>query len=334
MPLRTEVEKALDELIAEEEDFKFQGLGVVLAKQKWPRLIASERRYDLGLDAHARADFEPDGRGIGLACSLTAEYEKVAEYATKVKNNYPDVRVLVFATPGKITKHKERQWAEKLSEAFALDLVVISREDLVTSLIDRSNADICRSQLGVHFEEKPELQSVIARAREAVAEAIDTWAQRPRLRGRPLIDLDAERVEEERESHERLSVEDLRASLAQGRRIILEAPAGRGKTTTLVQIAQRTIAEGGLAFLVDLPFWVRTATEILQFVAQAPAFAKRGLDAKALLQLRGTEPFFFLLNGWNEISEGTAESAVQALRELEQNYPSAGIIVATRTHRL
>jgi hypothetical protein len=58
------------------------------------------------------------------------------------------------------------------------------------------------------------------------------------------------------------------------------------------------------------------------------------LNAKALLELRGTEPFLFLLNGWNEISEGTAESAVQALRELEQNYPSAGIIVATRTHRL
>src|SRR5487761_292407 len=219
MPLRTDVEKALDESIAEEQDFKFQGLGVVLAKQKWPRLIASERRYDLGLDAHAKADFEPDGRGIGLACSLTAEYEKIAEDATKVKENYPDVRVLVFATPGKVTKHKEKQWAEQLSKDLGLDLVVMSREELVTSLIDPSNADICRSQLGIHIEGKLELQSVIARAREAVAETIDTWALRPRLRGRPLIDLDAERVEEE--SHERLSVEDLRAFLAQGRRIIL-----------------------------------------------------------------------------------------------------------------
>ena len=53
-----------------------------------------------------------------------------------------------------------------------------------------------------------------------------------------------------------------------------------------------------------------------------------------MLELRGSEPFSFLMNGWNEISEGTAESAVQALRELEQSYASAGIIVATRTHRL
>lgn len=178
------------------------------------------------------------------------------------------------------------------------------------------------------------LQFLIARAREAVAETIDTWAQRPRLRGRPLIELDAERVDEKREFHERLNVEDLRTSLAPGGRIILEAPSGRGKTTILVQIAQRTITDGGLAFLVDLPFWVRTGTEILQFVAQAPAFARRELDARALLALRDTQPFLFLLNGWNEISEETAESAVQALRELQQNYPSAGIIVATRTHRL
>ena len=309
-------------------------ISIVLSKQKWPRLIASERRYDLGLDAHARGGFEPDGRGIGLACSLTPEYEKVADDATKVRKNYPDVQVLVFATPGKVTKYKEKQWAENLSNDFGLDLVVMSREELVTSLLDPSNADVCRSQLGIHPEEKPELQSVFACVREAIGEVIDNWAQRPRLRGRPLVDLDAERIEGERDSPERLSVEDLRASLAQGRRIILEAPAGRGKTTTLVQIAQRTIADGGLAFLVDLPFWIRSGTEILQFIAQAPAFAKRGVNAKVLLELRGTEPFFFLLNGWNEISEGTAESAVHALRELEQNYPSAGIIVATRTHRL
>lgn len=334
MPLRTDVEKALDELIAEEQSFKFQGLGVVLAKQKWPRLVASERRYDLGLDAHARGDLEPDGRGIGLACSLTPEYEKVAEDAIKVVKNYNDVRLLVFVTPGEVTKHKEKKWAEDLKKEFGLDLLVMPREELITSLIDPANAGICRSQLGIHIEGKPELQTVVARAREAAAEVIDSWLRRPRLAGRPLIDLDAETIEEGRESRERLSIDDIRASLSQGRRIILEAPAGRGKTTTLIQIAQRTLAEGGLPFLVDLPFWVRTGTDILQFIAGTPAFAKRGLDAGTLLELRGNEPFSFLLNGWNEISEATAESAVQALRELEQNYFSAGIIVATRTHRL
>jgi hypothetical protein len=334
MPYRIEIERALDELVADEAGMKFQGLAVVLAKQKWPRLVASERKRDLGLDAYASGELEPDGNGFGLACSLTPEYEKIAKDATKVKKNYPDVRVLAFATAGKVTNYQARNWAEELLKDFELELIVVSREDLVTSLLDPKNADICRAQLGIHVELNPALAPVAERVREAVIEVVETWLVRPRLAGRPLIDLDVERVEEERESHERLSVESLHASLVQGRRIILEAPAGRGKTTTLVQIAKRTIDSGGLAFLVDLPSWVRSGTEILQFVAQAPAFAGRGLDVKALLGLRGSQPFFFLLNGWNEISEGTADAAVQALRELELNYPAAGIIVATRTHSL
>ena len=55
---------------------------------------------------------------------------------------------------------------------------------------------------------------------------------------------------------------------------------------------------------------------VLQFVAQAPAFAGRGLDVNALLSLRGSVPFFFLLNGWNEIPEGTADAAGAGLPQL------------------
>jgi len=334
MPLRTQIEQALAELVADEAGFKFQGLAVVLAKQKWPRLVASERKWDLGLDAYANGELEPDGHGFGLACSVTPEYDKIAEDATKVKENFPDVRVLAFATAGKVSNHLSKKWATDLRKDFDLRLIVVSREDLVTSLLDPANADICRAQLGIQIEVSPVLAPVLERARAAVTEVVEAWSARPRLAGRPLVDLFAERVVEGRESHDRLSTESLRDSLLQGRRIILEAPAGRGKTTTLVQIAKRTVDAGGLAFLVDLPSWVRSGTEILQFLAQSPAFAGQGLDAKALLDLRGSEPFFFLLNGWNEISEGTAESAVQALRELERNYPASGIIVATRTHRL
>jgi hypothetical protein len=64
MPYRTEIEKALDELIADEAGMKFQGLAVVLAKQERSRLVASERHRDLGLDAHASGDLE---RGWALA---------------------------------------------------------------------------------------------------------------------------------------------------------------------------------------------------------------------------------------------------------------------------
>lgn len=51
MVYRSEIEKALDEMIADEAGMKFQGLAVVLAKQKWPQLVACERKWDKGLDA-------------------------------------------------------------------------------------------------------------------------------------------------------------------------------------------------------------------------------------------------------------------------------------------
>jgi hypothetical protein len=60
--LRTDIEKALDELIANEDGMRFQSLAVILAKQKWPDLIASERHKDGGLDAYVRASVAQDNK--------------------------------------------------------------------------------------------------------------------------------------------------------------------------------------------------------------------------------------------------------------------------------
>jgi hypothetical protein len=38
--LRIDIERALDEVISNEDGMRFQGLAVVLAKEKWPGLIA------------------------------------------------------------------------------------------------------------------------------------------------------------------------------------------------------------------------------------------------------------------------------------------------------
>jgi hypothetical protein len=40
--LRTDIEKGLDEIITHEEGKRFQALAVMLARQKYPDLIASE----------------------------------------------------------------------------------------------------------------------------------------------------------------------------------------------------------------------------------------------------------------------------------------------------
>src|ERR1039458_4602159 len=67
--LRSDIEKALDDLISNEEGMRFQGLAVVLAKKRWPDLISCERKKDLGADAIAKAAFAAEGTGKVLACS-------------------------------------------------------------------------------------------------------------------------------------------------------------------------------------------------------------------------------------------------------------------------
>ena len=65
-----------------------------------------------------------------------------------------------------------------------------------------------------------------------------------------------------------------------------------------------------------------------------PAFRAEGLTASDLARVQQTEPFLLLLNGWNEIAESNSAQANNALRELERDFLSAGIVVATRTHHL
>lgn len=332
---RTDIERALDELISNEEGMRFQGLAVVLAKQKWPDLIASERKKDLGVDAHVPALVARDATGKGLACSLTATLAKIKSDVQKIQQQAPDVKIALFATPRPVTKRTSTAWAEAIREAYGIELIVISREDIITDLMLPSNASVCRNHLGISVGVEPALAEIVARARAGTSEVIRAWAAHPRLAGRPRIALAAMKLDQEgRDTGEVLDLAALHAALGEGRRIVLEAPAGRGKTTTLIQLAELNRDQGGLAFLVDLPAWVASRVGIFEFIARMPAFLAQEVSAQDLARLQGAIQCSFLINGWNEVSDAYSGHAVQALRELERNLPTAGIVVATRTHRI
>ena len=71
--LRIDIIRALDELIANEAGLAFQALAVVLTKQKWPDLIASEWHNDGGLDAFAPASLAHGKKAKGVASSITGK---------------------------------------------------------------------------------------------------------------------------------------------------------------------------------------------------------------------------------------------------------------------
>lgn len=330
--LRTNIERALDELASQEEGMRFQGLAVVLGKKRWPELIARQRKKDFGLDAYAPASLTPEKIGKGLAASITPTQKKVSGDAKTAKKNFPDLGMLLFVTSAKVGNADRKRWEEDLQGNHGLDLHIIEREEIITQMMMPENASLRASFLHLDTEAEPHVADLVDRTRRAAAGVMRTWAAK--TKGHPLIDLTAMRLGPSgAESAEVLSLEQIDQALSQSHRIVLEGPAGRGKTTTLIQLAQRA-RTSGTPFIIELPAWASSRRGILEYIAGLPPFQAEGITAGDLARVQQTEPFLLLLNGWNEIAESNSEQAELALRELERDFPGAGIIVATRTHHL
>ncbi len=330
--LRTDLERALDELASQEEGMRFQGLAVVLGKKRWPELIACERKNDFGLDAYAPSSLTPEKIGKGLSASITPTLGKISGDARTAKENFPDLGTLLFVTPAKVVNPKQKQWKKAIQENHGLELHIISREDIIIEMMLSENASLCASFLHLDIDAEPQVADLIDRTRRAAAAVTRAWAGK--TKGHPLIELAGVRLEPNgAESADVLSLEQIDQALSQSGRIVLEGPAGRGKTTTLILLAQRA-RTAGTSFIVELPAWTSSSRGILEYIAGMPAFQAEGLTPADLARVQQTEPFLFLLNGWNEIAESNSAQANDALREFERDFPSAGIIVATRTHHL
>ncbi len=330
--LRTDIERALDELTSQEEGMRFQGLAVVLGKKRWPELIARQRKKDFGLDAYARASLTPEKIGKGLAASITPTLKKVSDDAETAKKNFPDLKTLLFVTSAKVGNADRTRWEEAIQKDHGLELHIIEREEIITLMMMPENASLRASFLHLDIDAEPQVADLIDRTRRAADAVTRTWASK--TKGHPLIDLTAVRLNlSGAATSEVMSLEQIDQTLSQSGRIVLEGPAGRGKSTTLIQLAQRA-RSAGTPFMVELPAWTSSRRRILDYIAGMPAFQAEGLTAADLARVQQTEPFLLLLNGWNEIAESNSAQANDALRELERDFPSAGIIVATRTHHL
>ena len=289
-------------------------------------------KKDDGLDAYAPPSLSGDRTGRGVACSTTPTISKVSEDAKKAKEKFPGLKTLIFVTSGKVSRITARKWAKKILKDYELELQVVSREDIITTLMLPENASICATFLNIDLRPEPTLAELIANARQAAAEIAESWAGR--LKGQPLIELRAERLEQNgAETGQVFSLGDVSEALRESRHLVLEAPAGRGKTTTLVQLA-RGAGVDHTALMVDLPQWVDSGRTILEYLGGMREFLARRIGAAELARVCQSGSFWFLLNGWNEITASNSVAATNALRNLERAFPEAGIIVATRTHHL
>jgi len=285
--LRTDIERALDELASQEEGMRFQGLAVVLGKMRWPELIAHQRKKDRGLDAYAHASQTPEKIGKGLAASITPTLKKVSDDAETAKKNFPDLGALLFVTSAKVGNADRKRWEEAIQKDHGVELHIIEREEIITLMMMPGNASLCATSLNLDIDAEPQIADVIARTRRAAASITQAWARK--TKGHPLIELTAVQLDSNgAESASVLSLEQVDQALSQSRRIVLEGPAGRGKTTTLIQLAQR-VRNAGTPFIVELPAWTASRRNILEYIAGMPAFQAEGLTSADLARVQQTE---------------------------------------------
>ena len=185
---------------------RFQSLAVVLARLRWPELIAHERHKDFGLDAYAGPALTPEKIGKGLASSITPTFKKVSGDAETAKKNFPDLAGLLFVTPEKVGNKDRREWTEAIQKKHGIDLHIISREDVITTLMMptmRASAPAtCTSISTCQHSRQPHSKDEVRPADVAA-----NWAAA--TKGYPLIGLDAVPWTRKAPKLQRFSLEDI-----------------------------------------------------------------------------------------------------------------------------
>ncbi|MCJ2184060.1 hypothetical protein MTR62_15350 [Novosphingobium sp. 1949] len=115
--------------------------------------------------------------------------------------------------------------------------------------------------------------------------------------------------------------------------LVLVAPPGMGKTTTLFQIAEAMLTDGGgIPLIVPLGDWATEETTVLGSILKRPALRDISeADFRAAASLPG---MVLLLDGWNELDADARRRARIQVETLKAELPELGLIISTRRQAL
>lgn len=111
--------------------------------------------------------------------------------------------------------------------------------------------------------------------------------------------------------------------------LILVAPPGTGKSTTLLQIAEAALANGnGSPIVVPLADWTTDGGALLESVLKRPAF--RGISEDDLRAVAAKPGVILLLDGWNEIDAAARKRLAVQVKLLQAELPELSLLISTR----
>lgn len=114
--------------------------------------------------------------------------------------------------------------------------------------------------------------------------------------------------------------------------LVLVAPPGMGKTTTVFQIAEALCASGRSPIVIPLADWSTESSPLMQSVLKRPAF--REISEECFRSAASKPGVMLLLDGWNELDGPARKRATAQVRQLQAELPEMSLLVSTRRQAL
>lgn len=133
--------------------------------------------------------------------------------------------------------------------------------------------------------------------------------------------------------HESFDADTLAEATASFNRLVILAPPGTGKSTSLLQTVQAICGRRGVpAVFVPLGEWSASGKSLIEFVLAAHSFASCKRDDLDALASEGE--LLLALDGWNELDQSSRKKASAEISGLRRGFPDLGFIVSTRRQAL
>jgi hypothetical protein len=133
--------------------------------------------------------------------------------------------------------------------------------------------------------------------------------------------------------HESFDADLLAEATASFNRLVMLAPPGTGKSTSLLQTVQAVCERREVpAVFVPLGEWSASGKSLIEFILTAPSFASCKRDDLDTLASEGE--LLFALDGWNELDQLSRKKAFAEISGLRRGFPDLGFIVSTRRQAL